>query len=97
MVDEIKEPIKIEEVKEKIAEDTAKVQEPKEIELMAKLDSRGQLVWTIPQDIRIAIYLLKHLDVVISRVHATNLSQAMHEESKKQIVKPGMFNFLRKK
>lgn len=65
-------------------------QKQEAIELSAKVDAKGGITWHIPKDLRIAIYLLKHLDVTISKMHAAQIVEGMRREqnSMENIMKP---------
>lgn len=48
----------------------------------------GQMQWNIPQDMTLAIFLHKHLDVIIGKMIDAKLSKAFEQTPK--IVKPNI-------
>jgi len=56
--------------------------------LSISINAMGQMQWSIPQDMTLAIFLHKHLDVIISKMIDSKLQKAFEQTPK--IVKPGL-------
>jgi len=72
-----------------------KVEEPPKIEeqvLMAKIDSEGKLTWEIPKDLRVALHLHKHLEIVINKIYEERLNASFPQPKQKDNIRQKLAN-----
>ena len=56
--------------------------------LSININAAGQLQWNIPKDMTVALFLIRHLEVIIDKMIDSKLQRSFEQSQK--IIKPGL-------